>query len=254
MVQVKKSKVREAILSSAFTLFRERGYTATTLAAIASRAGIATASLYVYFDSKLAILFEIYRPWLEAHFERLEQRLAQVTDRRRRLELILTTFWSEIPAAENGFANNLMQAFADVEAPETYNTGVLELLKTRLSALLADSLPPERGALVRDDRLVHLLFMAFDGFVLNYHMNQALDRNPGIIALFCALLEGRPIPKARLAEKSGKQAGRRTEPGDGSARGNGSAADPVGEIRSSRRGSGGKRQAGAPKSLVAPRG
>lgn len=204
MVQVKKAKVREAILSSAFTLFRERGYTATTLAAIASRAGIATANLYVYFDSKLAILFEIYRPWLEAHFERLERRLAKVTDRHRRLELILTTFWSEIPAAENGFANNLMQAFADVEAPETYNTGVLEVLKTRLSALLADSLPPERRDLMRDDRLVHLLFMAFDGFVLNYHMNQALDRNPGIIALVCALLEGRPIPMARAVASSAR--------------------------------------------------
>ncbi|WP_429481746.1 hypothetical protein [Paraburkholderia youngii] len=39
---------------------------------IASAAGMTAANLYVYFDPKLAILFEVYRPWLRAtrHAER----------------------------------------------------------------------------------------------------------------------------------------------------------------------------------------
>ncbi|HCP78858.1 MAG TPA: TetR/AcrR family transcriptional regulator, partial [Pusillimonas sp.] len=65
MVQIKKNDMREAILVSAFDLFSRKGYTATTMADIARQAEMNVGTLYVYFDSKMALLYVIYRPWLE---------------------------------------------------------------------------------------------------------------------------------------------------------------------------------------------
>ena len=56
MVQVKKPQSRAAILDAAQRLFRRQSYHTTTLAQIARAAGMSTANLYVYFDSKLKIL------------------------------------------------------------------------------------------------------------------------------------------------------------------------------------------------------
>ena len=72
MVQVKKASVREAILDSAFRLFSDKGYSGSTLAQIAENAGVSTANVYVYFASKLDIVFAIYGPWLQ---ERLDARV-----------------------------------------------------------------------------------------------------------------------------------------------------------------------------------
>src|SRR5271155_227040 len=62
--QVKKSDKRSAILAAAFDLFSRRGYGATTMADIARAANTTVANLYVYFPSKLVILYEVYNPWL----------------------------------------------------------------------------------------------------------------------------------------------------------------------------------------------
>ena len=57
MVQRKKAGIREAILEVAFDLFSEQGYSDTSIPAIARGAGISTANVYVYFTSKIDILF-----------------------------------------------------------------------------------------------------------------------------------------------------------------------------------------------------
>ncbi|HEY8015145.1 MAG TPA: helix-turn-helix domain-containing protein, partial [Dongiaceae bacterium] len=71
MAQVKKSEVRERILAAAAGLFAERGYAGATIGQIAKAAGIAPSSVYVYFKSKLEIVFAIYDPWLKEHLELL---------------------------------------------------------------------------------------------------------------------------------------------------------------------------------------
>jgi AcrR family transcriptional regulator len=59
MVQQKKPLVREAILEGAFRLFSKHGYAATTLAAIAKSADVSPGNVYIYFGSKLEILYAI---------------------------------------------------------------------------------------------------------------------------------------------------------------------------------------------------
>ena len=57
MAQVKKAAVLEAIKAAAFELFAQQGYGATSMPGIARAAGISTANVYVYFGSKLAVLY-----------------------------------------------------------------------------------------------------------------------------------------------------------------------------------------------------
>ncbi|MFZ5786437.1 MAG: TetR family transcriptional regulator [Acidobacteriota bacterium] len=53
----KKELRRQAIVSAAWELFRERGYAATTVEEIAARAGIARRTFFRYFPTKEAVVF-----------------------------------------------------------------------------------------------------------------------------------------------------------------------------------------------------
>src|SRR5260370_11618770 len=52
---------RAAIFGAALDLFQERGYEATTMRAIAARAGVSLGSSYHYFASKEHLVLEFYR-------------------------------------------------------------------------------------------------------------------------------------------------------------------------------------------------
>ena len=85
MAQTKKIEIRQAILDAAYELFSKHGYSDTNVTDIARSAGVAPANLYVYFRSKLDILFSIYEPWLTRQFDDLERSLRRFRDPRQRL-------------------------------------------------------------------------------------------------------------------------------------------------------------------------
>lgn len=190
MAQVKKQAVREAILQSAFALFADRGYATTTLADIAAGAGVAASSIYVYFASKLDILFAVYRPWLMDALARLEQELATIPEPRQRLRRILLALWHDIPAQDNVFSHNLMQAISAIAPGERYSRDLLFRAEGEITRLLRGCLPPERHSMLEQDRLSHLLFMAFDGFVINRRLAGPSRRVAAIADLTCDLLLG----------------------------------------------------------------
>jgi AcrR family transcriptional regulator len=59
-------QTRSAIVEAALRLFRERGYDAATMRAIASAAGVSTGNAYYYFSSKDDLIQEFY---LRSHAE-----------------------------------------------------------------------------------------------------------------------------------------------------------------------------------------
>ena len=59
-------QTRSAIIEAALRLFRERGYDASTMRAIASAAGVSTGNAYYYFSSKEDLIQEFY---LRSHAE-----------------------------------------------------------------------------------------------------------------------------------------------------------------------------------------
>ncbi len=191
MVQVKKASVREAILDSAFRLFSERGYTASTLTQIAESAGVSTANVYVYFKSKLEIVFSIYGPWFRERLDRLERDARRIADPRKRLRYIMIALWREIPAENGGFAKNLMQALASATAEDRYDPAVLEAGKEKVAGMIQTVLEQASRPPLNAPALAHVIFMAFDGFALHVSLDSGSACSNAMVDAFCDLL----IPK-----------------------------------------------------------
>jgi AcrR family transcriptional regulator len=78
----KGRQTRAAIFAAALHLFRERGYEATTMRAIAERANVSQGTSYHYYPTKSHLVLEFYR-----HLHRLHQTAcAPVLARERDLE------------------------------------------------------------------------------------------------------------------------------------------------------------------------
>jgi AcrR family transcriptional regulator len=60
MRSTKGEQTRAAIAEAALRMFREHGYEATTMRAIAKEVGVATGNAYYYFDSKEELIQEYY--------------------------------------------------------------------------------------------------------------------------------------------------------------------------------------------------
>src|SRR5262245_39871258 len=106
MVQVKKVEVREAIVDPASRLFFDKGYVGTSTNEIGQRAGVAPSAIYIYFDSKLDLFYEVFSPWLKTRLEKLEHEVKAVSGHRAKVRRIVEAIWRDIPKAQNFFANN----------------------------------------------------------------------------------------------------------------------------------------------------
>lgn len=171
MVQRKKPEVRDAILAAAFRLFSRRGYADTMVADIAQEAGVSPGNVYIYFRSKLDILYAIYDPWLRKRIEALEAEVGAQRSPRMRLRCLLAALWRDIPAEENGFLNNIMQAISATKPSEGYRSTLVRWLEKRIAAMIVDALPPSRRSLVEKTRLAHVIIMAFDGYAIDRHLH-----------------------------------------------------------------------------------
>jgi AcrR family transcriptional regulator len=70
---VRKQATRERVLAAARDLFVEIGYEAATIRMIATRAGVATGSVFTTFASKLEILREVMEERLDGLYAELEK-------------------------------------------------------------------------------------------------------------------------------------------------------------------------------------
>lgn len=189
-MQVKKAEVRDAILKSAFRLFKRKGYITTTTTQIAAGANVSELNFYIYFSSKFEILHALCDPWMRERIIRLEARLAGERNARRRLQIILTVLWREIPTDDNGFPNNLMQALATTARREGYRPDLLHWIEQRIESLMMEGVPEPRRSQLARGGLAHLLIMAQDGFVLNQHLNPDSICSDATVDLVCDLVLG----------------------------------------------------------------
>jgi AcrR family transcriptional regulator len=190
VVQVKKEAVREAILEAAQTLFKSQGYAGATMNAIAREAGVAPATVYVYYGSKLEVFFAIYDPWLRVKLDTLQAESRRIKQPQKRLEYLLMGLWRDVPRADNSFTNNLMQAVSTAGADEHYDPSLLEWSKAQIAAAIAGCLPPKRRQTLDLERTAHLLFMAFDGFSLNAHFAPDRPCDLAMVRMVAELLIG----------------------------------------------------------------
>jgi AcrR family transcriptional regulator len=190
MAQVKKAEVRDSILAAAGALFTEHGYARATINQIAKAAGIAPSNVYVYFESKLEIMFAIYEPWFREHLERLEQEVADLPTPEAKVFRIVQKLWRDIPADRNAFSNNIIQAISAATPEDRYDPALLRWTEQKIAGLLSGALPTRRAAQVDCVRFAHVLMMAFDGFAVNYRINRAIFCDNEVIKQMCAGILG----------------------------------------------------------------
>lgn len=191
MAQVKKTEVRQAILDAAATLFAEHGYSRATINQIARAAGTAPSNVYVYFKSKLEVVFALYEPWLKAHLETLAEEVAGLPDSESKVVRIIEKLWRDIPADRNGFANHIIQAISSATPEDCYDPALLEWTEKKIASLLCEALPPSRSARIDCRRFAHILMMAFDGFAVNYSLNRAIHCDDVMVRQMADAIIGR---------------------------------------------------------------
>jgi AcrR family transcriptional regulator len=84
-VPTKSEQTRDLIAKTALRLFRERGYEATTMRAIATEAGVSVGNAYYYFGSKEELIQLYYEHSQEDHTEACQSVLACEREFRARL-------------------------------------------------------------------------------------------------------------------------------------------------------------------------
>jgi AcrR family transcriptional regulator len=205
LAQRKKAAVRAAILESAFKLFSEKGYAGATVPQIAAKAGVSTANVYVYFRSKLEILFAIYEPWLRERIEKLEDELAEIKNPKTRLRHAVTAIWRDIPADNNGFTTNIMQAISAGSREQGYESNLIKWSESRIAEMMKRSLADAGVSPTDFEQLAHIMFMAFDGFSINFHLNPWATCNDQTIDVFCDLLlrgAKKPVRAAAVSRRT----------------------------------------------------
>ena len=196
MAQVKKDEVRNRILESAERLFQGNGYIGTTINQIAKESELASSTIYVYFPSKLSIIFAIIEPWLLAQVRLTEREAAKIEDAHERLEFVFWRFWHDIPLARDNYMNNLLQALAVSTDSDNYQPTILNMLSQHMQKLITECLPVDRRDRFDANSIAQLAVFAFDGFVINHHLNSALVNDRKITKVICEMILGESSSKA----------------------------------------------------------
>jgi AcrR family transcriptional regulator len=84
-VQMRKEARREELVAAAFTLFLERGFSATRLEDVASAAGVAKGTVVVYFPTKEALFTGVVQHYVEPQLAMAESLLNRAGSPRDRL-------------------------------------------------------------------------------------------------------------------------------------------------------------------------
>ena len=169
-------QTRAAITDAALELFRSRGYEATTMRAIAQRAGVSTGNAYYYFSSKEELIQEFYA---RSHAEHLAASRA-VLDRERdfaaRLRGTLRAL-IDVQAPYHAFAATFYKHAAEPSSPLSPFSRQSSPTREASIALYREVLDGSGARVGADlgERLPELLWLASMGVILYW----VHDTSPG---------------------------------------------------------------------------
>jgi len=187
------------------------------MAEIARSAGMTVANLYVYFPSKLVLLYELYQPWLQRQMEQLSDTVRKFRSPRARLRRIFLGIWSDIPGADNCFANTLIDALAATPERVEKPGDLLIWAEEALTELILEALPPERHHLSQDRVIANIAWMAFDGFAVNRRIGDVRDME-AVADRMVELLLGQEAERVPTGSRSASTAKRHSHRRDASPR------------------------------------
>jgi AcrR family transcriptional regulator len=169
-------QTRAAIFTTALLLFQEHGYEATTMRAIAERAGVSLGSSYHYFPSKGHLVLAFYRHVHERHQAACEPVLARERDLTVRLRGVIR---AAVMTCEpfHDVAASIFSTVADPASPLNPFGAEAEALRDEVIALYARVVEGSEARIPSDlaAELPRLLWLYQMG-VLYFWM---LDASPG---------------------------------------------------------------------------
>ena len=112
----KAARTRATIIDTALRLFRERGYEATTMRAIAAEAGVSVGNAYYYFSSKEHLIQAFYDRTQVEHAQAAQPILDAETDLTTRMVGVIEV-WIEVMAPYRAFAGTFFKNAAEPTSP-----------------------------------------------------------------------------------------------------------------------------------------
>jgi AcrR family transcriptional regulator len=91
-IQARLDDQRSAILEAAADLLAEQGYAACAVAAVAARAGVAAGTVYRHFDSKAALVAEVFRAVVDREVAAVATAVASASGVDARTSAFIETF------------------------------------------------------------------------------------------------------------------------------------------------------------------
>ena len=167
---------RAVILSAALDLFQERGYEATTMRAIAERAGVSLGGSYHYFPSKEHLVLEFYRHTHELHLAAITPLLAREKDLIARLR---GTVRAVIVTCEpfHAVAGSIFSTVANPASPLNPFGGAARPLRDEVVALYAEVVNGSDARIAADiAEMLPLTLWLYQMAILYFWI---FDRSPG---------------------------------------------------------------------------
>jgi AcrR family transcriptional regulator len=163
----KALETRARILEAALDLFRERGYEAATMRAIAERAGVSLGNAYYYFRSKEHLIQAFYGRTHDEHRTIVDARLDEHKDLKARLRWTMRTKLETVEPYHR-FAGLLFRSAADPLSPLNPFSAESQPVRREATALLARVVEGARGRVPADLRaaLPNLLWLYEMGIIL----------------------------------------------------------------------------------------
>jgi AcrR family transcriptional regulator len=169
-------QTRLAIVEAALRLFREHGYEATTMRAIAQEAGVATGNAYYYYGSKEELIQEYYARNQADHAAACRRVLAEETGLEARIRGVLGAL-IDVQAPYHAFAATLYKHAAEPASPLSPFSKESSPTRTAAIGLYAEVIAGARIQVPASlqNRLPELLWLYSMGVVLYW----VHDTSPG---------------------------------------------------------------------------
>lgn len=196
-------QTRAAIVAAALRLFRENGYEATTMRAIAREAEVSTGNAYYYFSSKEELVQQFYATNQADHIVACRDVLDRETDFAARLRGTLRAL-IEVSAPYHEFAARFFKYAAEPSSPLSPLSKESSPARDAALALYAEVID---GSTLRIDRelradLPELLWLYSLGVILYWVHDTSpgcaqtyllIDRTVPLAARLVALARSRPL-------------------------------------------------------------
>jgi AcrR family transcriptional regulator len=187
---------RARLLKAAVELLEKGGYAAASVTSVASRAGVATGSLYRHFPSKASMFVEVFRAVADGELAAMYETSASASTMVAKLEAVVASFASSAlakPRLAWALGYEPVDPAVDAERlayRQTYRERLTELLREGIAA----GEIPEQDAELAAAALIGAISEALVGPLSPVSSRKVdADRTIAALLVFCRRAVGAPL-------------------------------------------------------------